>query len=449
MTLSSIVKRAHVPSSIESVTSIAADTEVDPRTVGVEPEGVDAIWRAVETLYRDGVHPAMQLCVRRRGQVILNRAIGHARGAGPDDRPDAEKVLATTETPFNSFSASKAVTAMVVHLMDQQHLLHLDDPVAAYIPEFAAHGKGGITIRHLLTHRAGIPNIPPEVMRLETLEHPAEILRILCESKPLWRAGRRLAYHAISGGFLLGEIVQRVAGDNIRNVLHSEILEPLGFRWMNYGVDPADVDQVALNYFTGMPVLPPASWLFQRFLGVPFDRVAELGNDPRYLTAIVPSGNVVTTAYELGRFYELLLAGGELDGVRVFEPRTVLRAVSEQSYLEFDLSLALPVRYAMGFMLGGRRLSFYGPDTLHAFGHIGFITVMGWADPERRISVGFMNSGKPLLYPEIHHYSDIMKQIGLACPKEEGFDWHSSLLPGRQPQSKKQPRPVGLSKASG
>jgi CubicO group peptidase (beta-lactamase class C family) len=298
---------------------------------------------------------------------------------------------------------------MVIHLLDQQHLLHLDDPVCEYIPEFAAHGKRWITIRHVLTHRAGIPNVPPEAMRLELLAEPTEILRILCDARPTWRAGRRLAYHAISGGFLLGEIVRRVTGDDIRTVLACEILEPLRFRWMNYGVDPQDVDRVALNYFTGMPVLPPASWIFRRFLGVDFERVADLGNDPRYLTAIIPSGNIVATANEVSRFYQLLLNGGELDGVRVFEPRTIRRAVSEQSYLEFDLSLAMPVRYGMGFMLGSRCMSFWGPDTFHAFGHIGFITVMGWADPERRITVGLMTSGKPLLYPEIAHFAAISK----------------------------------------
>jgi len=423
----SIVTRARVPKSVESVTSIAADRETDPREVGVTREGVEAIWAAVETLYRDGVHPAMQLCIRRRGRVIVDRAIGYARGGGPTDARDAEKVLATPDTPFNIFSASKAVTAMLVHLLDQQHLLHLDDPVSHYIPAFGQHGKRGITIRHVLTHRAGIPNVPPEAMRLELLEQPEEIVRLLCDAAPAWRPGRRLAYHAISGGFILGEIVRRVTGDDIRTVLAAEILEKLGFRWMNYGVLPQDVDRVAVNYFTGLPVLPPASWLFRRFLGVPFASVPELGNDPRYLTAIIPSGNIVATANEVSRFYEILLEGGELDGVRIFEPRTVLRAVSEQSYLEFDLSLMMPVRYGMGFMLGGKWFSFYGPDTEQAFGHLGFITVMCWADPERRISVALMTSGKPFLYPEIHHFSAITKQIGISCPKEPDFDWWSML----------------------
>jgi CubicO group peptidase (beta-lactamase class C family) len=422
-----LITRGPIGKSISAAASIAKENEIDPKSVGVEPAAVDEIWHAVETLYRSGLHPAIQLCVRRRGEVLIDRAIGYAKGAGPEDLPNAERVPVTTETPFNTFSASKAVTAMVIHLLDQKHLLHLDDPVCAYIPEFAAHGKRWITIRHVLTHRAGIPNIPSEAMRLELLEHPDQILEILCDAKPITRAGRRLAYHAISGGFLLGEIVQRVTGMDIRSYLAKEILDPLSFRWMNYGVRPEDVDKVALNYFTGLPILPPASWMFRRFLGIDFARAAELGNDPRYLTGIVPAGNVVSTANELSRFYELLLQGGTLDGVQIFEPKTIRRAVSEQSYLEFDLSLAMPVRYGMGFMLGGRWLSFYGPDTLHAFGHIGFVNVMGWADPVRRISVGLMTSGKAFLYPELRHLAAVTKQIGVACPAEPNFNWWDSL----------------------
>jgi len=428
--LPTLVTRAYVPSSIESVVDIAAENEVDPREVGVEPGAVDDVWQAVERFYRDGLNPAIQLCVRRRGKVLIDRAIGYARGGGPDDTEDSEKVAVTTETPFNTFSASKAITAMVIHLLDQKRLLHLDDPVSEYIPEFAAHGKRWITIRHILTHRAGIPNIPPEAMDLDLLHRSDEVLQLVCQAPPTWRAGRRLAYHAISGGFVLGEIVRRVTGSDIRTVLAREILDPLGFRWMNYGVSPGDVEHVAVNDFTGMPILPPASWMFRRFLGVDFEKVAALGNDPRYLTGIIPSGNIVSTANELSRFYQLLLDGGELDGVRVFESRTVRRAVSEQSYLEFDLSLAMPVRYGMGFMLGGHWVSFYGPETRHAFGHIGFINILSWADPERRIAVALMTSGKPFLYPEIQHFSDITKQIGLACPKEEDFDWWDSLSNG-------------------
>ncbi|MGH7787849.1 MAG: serine hydrolase domain-containing protein, partial [Candidatus Binatia bacterium] len=413
----SVITRCRVPADLDSVTSINRAAEVDAAALDVAPDAVDKIWGSVQRLYRSGIHPAIQLCVRRHGEVLIDRAIGHAAGNGPDDPPHGRTLPATYATPFNIYSASKAVTAMLIHLLDQRRLIHLADPVCEYIPEFGCQGKDVITIQHVLTHRAGIPNLPPEIMDLDSLENEDEIVRLLCNAVPTWRPGRRLAYHAITGGFVLGEIVRRVTGKSIRDFLRQEILQPLGFRWMSYGVAPRDVEQVAINHFTGPPLVPPISTMLARALGAPMDRVIALSNDPRFLTAVIPAGNIVSTANELSRFYQLLLNAGTLDGVTVFEPRTIRRAVQEHSYLEFDLTLVLPLRYAMGFMLGGQILSLYGPDTQAAFGHLGFTNIISWADPERQVAGALMTSGKPLVYPELYYLHDIMWQIGTACTK--------------------------------
>ena len=413
-----LVTRCRVPNDLKSVTSIRVDAEVDPRDVGMQADAPARIWEAVERLYRSGIHPAIQLCVRCRGHVVLDRAIGHAAGNGPDDPPDAWRVLATPETPFNIFSASKAITAMVVHLLDQRNLIRLDDRVCEYIPEFARHNKQWITIRHLLSHRAGIPNLPREAMNLDYLQQPVRIVELLCDLKPSSRAGRQLAYHAMTGGFLAAEIVRRVTGKDIRTVLTNELRKPLGFRWMNYGVARRDVPRVALSYFTGPPPFPPLSTMLNAALGIEFREACRLSNDPRFLLAIVPAGNIIATANELSRFYQLLLNGGELDGVRIFEPRTIRRATLEQSSWEIDLTLGLPLSYSTGFSLGADWLSVYGPDTRHAFGHLGFTNIVSWADPERQVAATLMNSGKPLAYAQIYYVWDILRQIGLACPKE-------------------------------
>ncbi|MEO8605826.1 MAG: serine hydrolase, partial [bacterium] len=123
------------------------------------------------------------------------------------------------------------------------------------------------------------------------------------------------------------------------------------------------------------------------------------------------------TANELSRFYQLLLNEGTLDGVQIFEPRTIRRAVQETSYLEFDLTLVLPLRYAMGFMLGGTTFSLYGPDTASAFGHLGFTNIISWADPARQIAGALMTSGKPLIYPELYFLHDLMWTIDRVCTK--------------------------------
>jgi len=407
--------RCTVPRDLADVTTIAP--EVPSRDVGVGFGAVQRLWQTVEELYRTGLYPAIQLCIRRHGEIVLHRAIGHSHGNLPGHRPSREKVLATPETPFLIYSASKAVTAMLIHKLDQRAVLDLDDRVCDYVPEFAANGKDWITLRHVLVHRAGIPNLPPEALDLELLADPGRVVRILCDARPVMRAGTRLAYHAVTGGFILGEVVRRATGESIRDVLRKEIQEPMGLRWTGYGVRPEDVSRVAEDAVTGLPVPFPVSVLLRRALGANIERVVELANDPRFRTGVIPAANVVTTAEELSAFYQCLLDGGVHRGERVFDPRTVRRAVSEQSYWELDFTLGVPLRYGLGFMLGGDWISLYGRDTSRAFGHLGFTNIFSWADPERRLSVALLTSGKPIANPEVVKLVQLILAVNETFPK--------------------------------
>jgi CubicO group peptidase (beta-lactamase class C family) len=410
------LRRIRVPRDLGSVTARAPEAG-DLEAVGMTASGVEHIWAGVERLYRSGFYPAIALCVRREGEVVLDRAIGHARGNGPADRKDAVRTPATPATPFVIFSASKVMTTVVTHLLEERGLLHVGDRVCEYIPEYAVHGKQAITIEQLLSHRAGVPNLPADAFDLDRFSDRELMLEMLCAAKPSSRPGTLLSYHAISGGFIVAEIVRRVTGKDIRKVLRQEILKPLGFRWGNYGVSPRDVGRVALSYPTGPPALPPLSTVLMRALGLPPDEVTVRSNDRRFLTGVVPSGNVVTTANELSRFFELLRAGGELGGVRILEPRTIRRAISERAFREIDFSLVAPLRHASGFMLGASAVSLFGPDTDEAFGHLGFTNVLGWADPERALSVGLITSGKPMLHPALGDLWLLTRAIGQEAPK--------------------------------
>jgi CubicO group peptidase (beta-lactamase class C family) len=412
------MRRIEVPRDLDAVTTVGE--EVDPREGGMTENAVERIWKDAVGWYKSGVHPTIQVCVRREGSVVLDRAIGHARGNGPSDDESTEKVLATPGTPFVVYSAAKGVTAFVVHLLDERGLLHIGDPVAEYIDGYERHGKDGITIGHVLSHKAGVPNLPREAMDLDRLNDDDYVVELLVDAKPKSRPGRQLAYHAVSGGFILGEVVRQATGKTIREVLAQEVLDPLGFRWTNYGVAPEDVDTVGIDYVTGPPTLPPFSNLLTRALGKPFPELIEGANDPRFRTGIIPAANIITTANELSRFYEVMRRGGELDGVRVMEERTIRRALVEQSHLEIDNTLGFPTRFGYGLMLGAERLSLYGPDTQQAFGHLGFTNILSWADPERALAATVITSGKPALYPEVHRFLGLTSRIGKEAPKVDG-----------------------------
>jgi CubicO group peptidase (beta-lactamase class C family) len=186
---------------------------------------------------------------------------------------------------------------------------------------------------------------------------------------------------------------------------------------LSYGVQPADVPRVAVNAFTGPPVPPPLNLVLKKALGTTLQHAIELSNDPRFLTGIVPAANVVTTAEELSAFYQCLLDGGSLGGVRVFEERTVRHATAEQNHWELDLTLGMPIRYGLGFMLGGSPASLYGLDNPHAFGHLGLSNVISWADPERDLAAALLTSGKPVLSTHVVRLIELMVAISRGMPK--------------------------------
>lgn len=409
------LRRVHVKGDLEKITSHGE--EAPAAEGGATSDQVEAIWETVLDWYRAGVHPALQVCVRRNGAVILDRAVGYSHGNAPGDGRDDERTMCSTETPFCIFSTSKAITAFVVHKLIERGVLSLDDPVADYIDGYEAHDKHEITVGHVLAHRAGVPNLPPEALDLEFIEDREFLAGILADAKPFARAGKYLAYHAVSGGFILAEVVHAATGKDIRTVLAEEFLDPLGFRWTNYGVAADDLDAVAVNYVTGPPTAPPLSTLLARALGHPLDDLVATTNDPRFLQGIVPAANVCTNARELSKFFEVMRRGGELDGVRVIEADTIRTALEERSHLEFDFSLGFPSRFSYGLMLGARLISLYGRDTQHAFGHLGFTNMLAWADPERAISVAVLNNGKPVIYPEVYKFLGTMQKITSEMPK--------------------------------
>jgi CubicO group peptidase (beta-lactamase class C family) len=388
------VLRCRVPDDLGPITGVGAEDA--PSDAGTSRAAVESLWERFCALYRAGVHPGMQLCVRRHGAVALDRSLGHARGNAPGER-GAPLVRMSTRTPVNLFSAAKAITAMVIHKLDEQRVIHLDDRVCEYVPGFERHGKERITIRHLVAHKAGIPNLPPEAFDLDLLQRTDLLLELLCEMRPRSRPGLLLAYHAVSSGFVLAEVVKRATGQSIRDVLAKQIREPLGLEWLHYGVEPKDVHLVAQNALTGPPVVPPISTMLRGALGIELAEAVRLSNDPRFLTAIIPSANVISTARDVSAFFQCLLNEGELAGVRVFEPRTVHHAVDEQTGLEIDLTLLLPIAYSLGFMLGSRYLSLYGWNHPEAFGHLGLSNVFCWADPERDLVVAILTTGKPVI----------------------------------------------------
>jgi CubicO group peptidase (beta-lactamase class C family) len=405
--------RIRIPTDLDAVTDVGAEDHGE-----FSAATADRIWRSARHWYAAGMHPAIQLCLRHNGKVVLNRAIGHGWGNGPADPPDAEKVPATTATPFCVYSAAKAISTTVVHMLVEQGHFSLDDLVCDYLPNYTSHGKDRTTIRHVITHSAGVPFATgprPNLKRMNESDYAREKLG---ELKPIHRPGLMHIYHGLTWGPLVREIVSAATGRSIRDILADEILDPLGFRWTNYGVAEQDVPLVAPSHVTGKPLPAPLAAAFRTAVGGTPQQIIPFSNTPLFLTGVIPSSSTISTADELSRFAEILCRGGELDGVRIMREDTLRAAVAPARRLRPDIATGLaPIRWGTGYMLGSTRFGPFGRDAPGAFGHTGLTNVAIWADPERHLSVGLISSGKPGSHREAGRYTALLDRINAEIPR--------------------------------
>lgn len=406
-----------VPKDLGPVTTIAHGTEVPAQSVGLHHRAVDTLWHRVEALYRTHAYPAITFCLRVRGEIVLNRALGHTRGNGPRDGRNAVKVLAKPETPICVFSASKAITAILIHKLAEEGGVDLDQRVAHYLPEFAQNGKSATTLSQVLSHRGGFPmfDLPKSEIRPELLLDWQRCVDLICKAPPAHNGRTRMAYHAITGGHILGEVLQRVTGQSIQHYLDEKIRRPMGMTYFRYGLPPEQRDEAALNYVAGMPVRFPISLLVEKALMVPMEQVVETSNHDIFFDAVIPAGNLYCTAEELSRFYQMLLNGGEYAGKTILKPATVERAVRPACRLQFDHTLKMPMRYSEGLMLGQNPVGLYGPMSGRAYGHLGFMNILGWADPARDVAAGLLVSGKAVLGTHLLALGQLLGSVTWQC----------------------------------
>lgn len=385
--------RIIVPRHLGDVTTIGQ--ECAPEDAGLSRSDVALLWARIEAQYRSGLHPAISAVLRRRGRVVLNRTIGHARGDSPGNaRP--MKVLASPDTPICLFSGSKAITAILVHKLAETGAIRLDRPVADYLPEFAANGKAGITVRQMLAHRGGIPALPARDPWPEAIYDFDAMVRALCAAPPT-RPGRGPSYHALSGGFILGEVLRRVTGRELPELLREWLAAPLGCRHLTFGLPAAQRMHAAENAFTGPTLWTPVHVIMNRMLQAPLDQASAASNQERWLSAVIPAANIYATADETCRVYQMLLDGGVWQGQRILRDDTVCELVRPLGGMRVDRTLMLPLRWSSGLMLGSRFPNFFGVRNARAYGHLGLVSCLGWADPARDIAVTILTTGKPFL----------------------------------------------------
>ena len=358
-------------------------TEYSPVATTVNSDGLG---RALELVEARGA--VAQLCVLLDGRPLLDRAFG-----------------CTPEALFWKFSAGKPLVAMLTHLLAERGSLTLDDPVASYWPEFGASGKAEITVRQVLQHRSGFAVAGRTSGDLLAMTNWQRSLRRIERAHPRWPVGEVPAYQFLSYGFILGELIQRITGRPVADVLSTELLQSL------------EMDNTYLG-------LPDEQWsrhvpVRGRGIGLGLQPVLNRRATRR---AIIPAAGISTTARDLAVFYLMLLRGGQADGVRVIAPETIAEARTPSADGELDRFAGVPIRWSQGFQLGGAR-----PDPTMAtplgrlssrltFGHNGSNCCIGWADPTRGLVFVYFTNLLAGREADVAHLAAVADAVIDACP---------------------------------
>ena len=338
----------------------------------------DKVRNVLESLVHGGGEIGVQVAAYLEGKRVIDAWAGLA--------DEASRSQVDGGTLFTAFSISKGITATCIHILADRGLIDYDAPIADYWPEFAAGGKARVTIRHALTHRAGIPQDPPGFDIGMMCDWDA-VCQAVSDLEPLWEPGTRIHYHALTYGWMLGEVVRRVDGRPIQQFLQEEVCRPSGITGLFFGVLPEAEHRIAT-----LRNAPGLAESLSR-MGMPPDHPlhdsAATFNRPVVRRAIIPGAGAIVNARSLARHYALLAGGGVLDGVRLLSEERIAIAGEPQPEDPGMTDFRWWTGHGLGYTLGG------GPGPRkglpHALGYEGVGTI-GFADPSSGFAFAFLKN---------------------------------------------------------
>jgi CubicO group peptidase (beta-lactamase class C family) len=308
------------------------------------------------------------------------------------------------DTLVDVFSVGKAMAALCVLVLVERGQVELEAPVSRYWPEFGARTKSEVTVRMLLSHRAGLPGIRRLLPDLAMYDWEL-MTAALAGEKPWWEPGSTHGYHANTFGFLTGEIVRRVSGESIGAFFRREVASQLDADF-HFGIGPQHDGRVAEYLFGGessefvdekqqlVDGNQDRQFLFSRVYMNP-PGMSGLGtvNTRAWRAAEIPSANGHATARAVARIYSALACGGAVEGIRLLRPETIEQATAEAS-AGTDFVLGRPSRFGLGFQLTQPERPL-GPNP-RSFGHFGAGGSLGFADPDPGLAFAYtMNNSGP------------------------------------------------------
>ena len=339
---------------------------------GLHAPAIDRLRGLIRTHIAQGRYPGAQIALARHGKLALFESFGHA-ALEP-------KTLATDGTLWLLFSNTKVITATGVWVLVEDGSIRFSDAVAEYIPEFARHGKGEITIAQVMSHRAGYPN---QGCTPECWTDHALMRKQVCDFTLEWTPGTRLHYHARAAHWTLAALIEAVSGMDYRDFLRARVLEPLG---------------LARDIYVGMPDAEHgrAAAIYEPTAAVSHRPLAD-ENTAAHKRAGIPSSGGFATARGMAALYQMMANCGRLNGVRLFSRRLIEFVTRNHTEEMFDGAMGMPMHRGLGVHVRGTTETIRGLGTLaspRTFGHGGVGTSYCWADPDSGVSFAYLSNSR-------------------------------------------------------
>ncbi len=363
----------------------------EPAIDGWTAPGFEGVRVAFEKNFAEGLEVGAAFSAYHRGQIVADVWGGLA--------DPAKSTPWERDTIIGVFSTTKGATAMCAHKLAQEGKLDIDAPVASYWPEFAAGPD--IPVRYLLSHRAGLAWVD-EPLTLEQALAWEPMIHALEHQKPSWEPGTAHGYHAITYGYLVGEVIRRVTGRTVGTYFREEIAEPLDLDfWIGLpeeheprvamlvgsltgGLDSADNDATRASIAA---LMGPDSVMGKALSGGGTFGGEGIWNTRAVHAAEVPAAAGISDARSIARLYAACV--GEVDGIRILTPERVAIASKQETEGPNTVLMNLDLQFGLGFIVPSSLVQLGGP---RSFGHFGAGGSVGWADPDAELGFGYVMS---------------------------------------------------------
>lgn len=363
-------------------------------SLGLSASSLEPLYAAIQGHIEEGRYPGCQLALAWQGRLLVDRSFGMARlgkreslepnaqPVSPDPNLDDQAVVARPDHLWLLYSNTKVLIAAALWKLAENGQLRFGDPVSAYLPSFSRHGKGGITLYHLITHQAGFPHAEVPASMWHDMSQVAEFY---ADVVPEWVAGSRVHYHGLSAHWVLALVMEAVTGQRFQDAVRRLVLEPLGLAQdLLMGISGSAKERMSFLYEPD-PERPGSL------------RLRSESSSETWQRSAVPGGGAYGTARGMAALYQMMLMGGRLNGVHWISPRTLAYAIRNHTGDRVDQFMGIPMHRGLGPHMRGHSLSIRGLGDIapaDTFGHGGVGTSYCWGDPQSGLSMAYITNAR-------------------------------------------------------